>query len=59
MKANPLIINWHESNSPIYSADFQKGDKGRLATGAGDNNVRVRRSVPCEIGEDVALRSSH
>jgi chromatin assembly factor 1 subunit B len=42
MKANPLIINWHESNSPIYSADFQKGDKGRLATGAGDNNVRVR-----------------
>jgi chromatin assembly factor 1 subunit B len=42
MKATPLIINWHESNSPIYSADFQKGDKGRLATGAGDNNVRVR-----------------
>jgi hypothetical protein len=44
MKSTPLIINWHESNAPIYSADFQKGEKGRLATGGGDNNVRVRRS---------------
>jgi chromatin assembly factor 1 subunit B len=42
MKSTPLIINWHESNLPIYSADFQKVDKGRLATGGGDNNVRVR-----------------
>ncbi|KAG0645558.1 putative WD repeat-containing [Hyphodiscus hymeniophilus] len=41
MKSTPLIINWHESNLPIYSADFQKRDKGRLATGGGDNNVRL------------------
>jgi len=41
MKSVPLIINWHDSNAPIYSADFQRGEKGRLATGGGDNNVRV------------------
>ncbi|KAG9243284.1 WD40-repeat-containing domain protein [Calycina marina] len=41
MKSTPLIINWHESNAPIYSADFQRGDKGRLATAGGDNNVRL------------------
>ncbi|KAH8596790.1 WD40-repeat-containing domain protein [Bisporella sp. PMI_857] len=43
MKSTPLIINWHESNSPIYSADFQKGENGRLATAGGDNNVRLWR----------------
>lgn len=43
MKATPLIINWHTENSPhpIYSAHFEPNGKGRLATGAGDNNVRV------------------
>jgi hypothetical protein len=44
MKATPLIINWHHDNNnpyPIYSAHFEPNGKGRLATGAGDNNVRV------------------
>ncbi|KAK3497023.1 WD40-repeat-containing domain protein [Neurospora hispaniola] len=45
MKATPLIINWHHENNPypIYSAHFEPGGKGRLATAAGDNNVRLWR----------------
>ncbi|KAL2018407.1 hypothetical protein VTK56DRAFT_885 [Thermocarpiscus australiensis] len=43
MKATPLIINWHSEGNPhpIYSAHFEPNGKGRLATGAGDNNVRL------------------
>lgn len=41
MKPTPLIINWHDSTSPVYSAHFEPYGKGRLATGGGDNNVRV------------------
>lgn len=41
MKSTPLIINWHEKNAPIYSAHFEPHGKGRLATGGGDNNVRI------------------
>ncbi|KAJ1327577.1 chromatin assembly factor 1 subunit B [Microdochium nivale] len=41
MKATPLIINWHDQNSPIYSAHFESQGKERLATGGGDNNVRI------------------
>jgi chromatin assembly factor 1 subunit B len=41
MKANPLIINWHDQNAPIYSAHFEPGGRGRLATAGGDNNVRL------------------
>ncbi|KAK2073864.1 hypothetical protein P8C59_008109 [Phyllachora maydis] len=41
MRATPLIINWHNQNSPIYSAHFEPGGKGRLATAAGDTNVRL------------------
>ncbi|KAI0473843.1 WD40 repeat-like protein [Xylariaceae sp. FL0804] len=41
MKPTPLIINWHEENAPIYSAHFEPHGKGRLATGGGDNRVRV------------------
>ncbi|KAI0151565.1 WD40 repeat-like protein [Xylariaceae sp. FL1272] len=41
MKSTPLIINWHEKNAPIYSAHFEPHGKGRLATGAGDNSVRI------------------
>lgn len=43
MKASPIIVNWHAENAPIYSADFQPHGKGRLATGGGDNNVRLWR----------------
>ncbi|KAB5584836.1 WD40-repeat-containing domain protein [Coniochaeta sp. 2T2.1] len=43
MKSTPLIINWHDQNAPIYSAHFEPSGKGRLATAAGDNNVRLWR----------------
>ena len=41
MKAMPLIINWHESNTPIWSAHFEPHGKSRLATGGGDRSVRL------------------
>lgn len=41
MKASPLLISWHNDNTPIYSAHFEPNGKGRLATGGGDNNVRL------------------
>ncbi|KAI1414943.1 WD40 repeat-like protein [Hypoxylon sp. FL1857] len=41
MKPTPLIINWHDKQNPIYSAHFEPHGKGRLATGGGDNNVRI------------------
>ncbi|TVY38183.1 putative WD repeat-containing protein [Lachnellula occidentalis] len=50
MKASPIIVNWHAENAPIYSADYQPHGKGRLATGGGDNNVRLWR-IDAE-GED-------
>jgi chromatin assembly factor 1 subunit B len=52
MKASPIIVNWHAENAPIYSADFQPHGKGRLATGGGDNNVRVRLRL---LGEDGTM----
>ncbi|GAM88455.1 hypothetical protein ANO11243_064880 [Dothideomycetidae sp. 11243] len=41
MKATPLLVRWHEDNAPIYSAAFETGPKGRLATAGGDNRVRL------------------
>ena len=41
MKAAPLLISWHNDNTPIYSAHFEPHGRGRLATGGGDNNVRI------------------
>ena len=41
MKASPLLISWHNENTPIYSAHFEPHGKGRLATAGGDNNVRL------------------
>ncbi|EMR67903.1 putative chromatin assembly factor 1 subunit b protein [Eutypa lata UCREL1] len=41
MKATPLILHWHDQDAPIYSAHFEPHGKGRLATGGGDNNVRI------------------
>ncbi|KAI5272939.1 WD40 repeat-like protein [Aureobasidium subglaciale] len=45
MKAAPLLVSWHDENTPIYSAHFEPHGKGRLATAGGDNNVRVCQSV--------------
>ncbi|KAL9127604.1 MAG: hypothetical protein Q9217_003562 [Psora testacea] len=41
MKASPLLISWHNENTPIYSVHFDPNGKGRLATAGGDNNVRL------------------
>lgn len=41
MKAAPLLVQWHNEGTPIYSAHFEPHGKGRLATAGGDNNVRV------------------
>ncbi|KAI0383462.1 WD40 repeat-like protein [Hypomontagnella monticulosa] len=42
MRSTPLIINWHDNHAPIYSAHFESHHgKKRLATGGGDNNVRI------------------
>ncbi|KAL4820596.1 WD40-repeat-containing domain protein [Aspergillus spinulosporus] len=41
MKANPLLIAWHNDNAPIYSVHFDPNGKGRLATAGNDNNVRL------------------
>ena len=41
MKASPLLISWHNENTPIYSTHFAPHGKGRLATAGGDNNVRL------------------
>ncbi|KAF2106445.1 chromatin assembly factor 1 protein [Lophiotrema nucula] len=41
MKASPLLVSWHDENTPIYSAHFEPHGKGRLATAGGDNNVRL------------------
>ncbi|KAI4284373.1 MAG: hypothetical protein L6R38_001479 [Xanthoria sp. 2 TBL-2021] len=44
MKASPLLISWHNENTPIYSAHFEPhSNKGRFATAGGDNNVRLWR----------------
>lgn len=44
MNSTTLAIHWHDENQPIYSADCQlrkDGQPARLATGGGDNNVRI------------------
>ncbi|GJJ77714.1 chromatin assembly factor 1 subunit B [Entomortierella parvispora] len=40
MKVKPLQIHWHDKQ-PIYSAHFEPGPKGRLATAGGDCNIRI------------------
>ncbi|ORZ04080.1 WD40-repeat-containing domain protein [Lobosporangium transversale] len=44
MRVKPLQIHWHDKQ-PIYSAHFELGPKGRLATAGGDGNVRLWRVV--------------
>lgn len=44
MNSTTLAIHWHDENQPVYSADCQlrrDGQPARLATGGGDNNVRI------------------
>jgi len=44
MRTHCLSILFHDDNAPIYSCHFEPdrpGSKSRLATGGGDNNVRI------------------
>ncbi|KAF3987053.1 hypothetical protein FT663_03158 [Candidozyma haemuli var. vulneris] len=44
--AATVAVHWHDDNQPIYTADFQPSlstESPRLATGGGDNNVRIWR----------------
>jgi chromatin assembly factor 1 subunit B len=43
MHARPLLVAWHDDNTPIYSAHFEPHGKGRLATAGGDLHVRIWR----------------
>ncbi|KAI8358362.1 WD40-repeat-containing domain protein [Mortierella sp. GBAus27b] len=53
MRVKPLQIHWHDKQ-PIYSAHFEPGPKGRLATAGGDGNVRIWR-----ITKDKEKDSTH
>ncbi len=45
MRLTTPEIVWH-SKQPVFTADFHKnGPKWRLATGGGDNDVKVSDSV--------------
>lgn len=45
MNASTIAVHWHDESQPVYSVDFQKSDElrrsERLATGGGDNNIRL------------------
>lgn len=44
MNTSTIAVNWHDENQPVYLACFQPSTNGksqRLATGGGDNNVRI------------------
>ncbi|KAG9580258.1 hypothetical protein KCV01_g15819, partial [Aureobasidium melanogenum] len=58
MKAAPLLVSWHNDNTPIYSAHFEPHGKGRLATAGGDNNVRVRENLPSRARTSLTVASS-
>ncbi|CDK27103.1 unnamed protein product [Kuraishia capsulata CBS 1993] len=57
LKAARLEIHWHDNNLPVYSVDFQRAVKGghspRLATGGGDNNIRIWRPIYSEDGTSI------
>lgn len=59
MKAAPLLVAWHNDNTPIYSADFETHGKGRLATAGGDNNVRVgsnrQKKIQLQLGVNYTV----
>uniref|UniRef100_A0A060T4T3 ARAD1B02090p n=1 Tax=Blastobotrys adeninivorans TaxID=409370 RepID=A0A060T4T3_BLAAD len=52
MKAKALTVHWHQDNQPIYSAHFQPGGN-RVATGGGDNNVRLWKLEYNSAGTEV------
>jgi chromatin assembly factor 1 subunit B len=58
MKAAPLLVSWHNDNTPIYSAHFEPHGKGRLATAGGDNNVRVCEYQHSQVRTVLTVGSS-
>lgn len=42
LAARTLALHWHDDSRPVYTLDTQCGSL-RLATGGGDNNVRIWR----------------
>lgn len=62
MNSTTLTIHWHDENQPIYSADCQlrkNGQPARLATGGGDNNVRIWKVEHPEDPTDVRKTTVH
>lgn len=57
LQAKTLALHWHEGARPIYTLDTQNG-ADRLATGGGDNNVRIWRLVRNSEGCSVEYLSS-
>jgi hypothetical protein len=55
MKAAPLLVQWHNDGTPIFSAHFEPHGKGRLATAGGDNNVRVSQTIARVCGGEAML----
>ncbi|KAF9583975.1 hypothetical protein BGW38_007963 [Lunasporangiospora selenospora] len=53
----PLQIHWHDKQ-PIYSAHFEPGTKGRLATAGGDGNVRIWKVVKDKDSTHIEFLSS-
>lgn len=54
VNASTITVHWHDENHPVYSVDFQPVKEGsesstRLATGGGDNNVRLWRLIYKEV----------
>lgn len=49
MDSSTITVHWHDENQPVYSVDFQPQSSQkrspRLATGGGDNNVRIWKLV--------------
>ncbi|PSK34087.1 hypothetical protein B9Z65_8413 [Elsinoe australis] len=58
MRAFPLLVRWHNENAPIYSAAFETGPKGRLATAGGDNHVRIWKIEGNEDDRKVTFLST-
>ncbi|KAL2912674.1 Chromatin assembly factor 1 subunit [Polyrhizophydium stewartii] len=50
MLAKTLQVLWH-NRQPVFAADFEPVENGRLATCGGDNCVRVWRVVRSDAGE--------
>lgn len=72
MEATILTVHWHNDNQPIYSVDFQpeqpelansstsmSTESTRLATGGGDNNIRIWRLTSSNSVEYMSTLQKH